>query len=379
MRAVVLSDLHLDAARGGAVGEALVSLLDWLTERAQRDGVPWRLVVLGDLLDFLHPPAGVSDPLAALDVLATRHPSVFAALGNLAASGVPVDLVPGNHDSELSDPELQERVRELSASAAGTSVERLRQTLRVRPWFLLAPGFLYAEHGSQYHALNAVADPFAPFGRWSHRMPPGALLDLGGEEGGSRARTLPRRLPALLRATVLRGRKDEAAAASLNEYAEETGLAAQALAKLRDLAEDSSVALLRNVWAAACGRADYVESRQQRAAIAVHEILAEQGQEVPVYVFGHTHRIAHRVLRGGSAQLLWFNGGAWADGNYGFIEVESRSDQVVAQLCRWDNVARSVRTTGDLLAAPPAGGHPRAATARVRSVANRSADSVASP
>jgi UDP-2,3-diacylglucosamine pyrophosphatase LpxH len=338
VRAIVLSDLHLGATTGTATDDAFVSFLQWLTERAHPDAEPWRLVLLGDLLDLLHLPACTRDPRVALDAVAARHQSALAALGAAAAHGVVVDLVPGNHDSELLDPDLQERLRALVAAAAGTSAARLLPTFRVRPWFLLVPGLLYAEHGSQYHALNAVADPLAPFGRWSRRLPPGAVLDLffGGAEQGARARALPHLLPAALRAHAGRRATDAATAASLHACGQESGLSPGALAALRGLADDSSGALLRSVYAAVLGRAGHVESRQQRAAVAVHQILARERQPVPVYVFGHTHRVAQRVLHADGTQLLWFNGGAWADGSYGFVEVDGRAEGVVARLCQWE-------------------------------------------
>lgn len=380
MRTVVLSDLHFDATAGGATDDAFVSFLEWLGERAHLDAVPWRLVLLGDLFDLLHAPSGVRDPLAALDAVAARHRSALAALGAAAAHGVVVDLVPGNHDSDLIGSDLQEHLRTLVADAAGTSAARLRPTFRVRPWFLLVPGLLYAEHGSQYHALNAVADPLAPFGRWSDRLPPGAVLDLffANAKQGARERGLRRLLPAALRALARRGRTD-AAAASLHAFAQEAGLSSGALAALRALAEDSTTALLRNACAAALGHANHVESRQQQAAVAVHQILASEGQPVSVYVFGHTHCVAHRALNVDGAQLLWFNGGAWADGGYGFVEVDSRSDGVVARLCHWDPVARSALTLSGPLLATSYVAQERAPTTRGRSTDNRSAGPVATP
>ena len=381
MRAIVLSDLHLGAT-AGATDDAFVSFLEWLAERAHSDTEPWRLILLGDVLDLLHAPAGVGDPLAALDAVAAQHMSALAALGAAAADGIAVDLIPGNHDSELADPDLQERLRALVADAAGTSASLLRPTFRVRPWFLLVPGLLYAEHGSQYHALNAVADPLSPFGRWSRRLPPGAVLDLffRRAEHSGRARALPRVVPAMLRALARRGRTGAATVASLHTFAPEAGLSPDALAGLRGLAEDSWVALLRNACAAALGRAGHVESRQQQAALAVHQILAQEAQPAPVYVFGHTHRVAHRALDANSARLLWFNGGAWADGSYGFVEVEGRADGVVARLCHWDPAARSTLTLSDPLLAQPSVAQEGAPTTRgVRSAGNRSADAVATP
>lgn len=376
MRAVVLSDLHLGATADTATEDAFVSFLEWLVDRARPGTGPWRLILLGDLLDLLHAPAGVQDPIASLDAIAARHRSALAALGAAAAHGIVVDVIPGNHDSELLDPDLQERLLSLVADAAGTSTARLRATFRVRPWFLLVPGLLYAEHGSQYHALNAVADPLAPSGRWSRRLPPGAVLDLAHQR--RRVRALPPLALAGLRALARRGRTGGPTAASLQSCAKEAGLRPDTLARLVKLGEDSSVALLRNACAVVLGRTDHVESRQQQAAVAVHSILAGEGQAVPLYVFGHTHRVAQRVLSADGARLLWYNGGAWANGGYGFLEADRRPDGVLARLCQWDPVARSTLTLSDLAAAPAAI-QERAPTTRACNTGRRSPDPVATP
>jgi UDP-2,3-diacylglucosamine pyrophosphatase LpxH len=380
VRAIVLSDLHLGAP-GTATDDAFISFVEWLTEGARRDATPTRLVLLGDLLDLLHAPIGAHDPLAALDAVAARHRSALAALGVAAANDVVVYIVPGNHDSELVEPDLQEHLRDLVADAAGTSTARLHSNFRVRPWFLLAPGLLYAEHGSQYHALNAVADPLAPFGRWSGRLPLGGAIDgfLSETEHRARARALPRVLPAALRALAQRGRTDPSTAASLHACAREAGLSAEAPAALRRLADDSWAALLQNARAAVLGHTGYVESRQQQAVAAIHEILAREGKRVPVYVFAHTHRAGHRAIYANGTRLFWFNTGAWANGGRGFLEVSGQADCVVARLCEWDPAARSaVAVSGPLLARSDVA-QDRAATTRVRSAGSMSIDPVSSP
>jgi Uncharacterized protein conserved in bacteria len=380
VRAFVLSDLHLGAA-GTATDDAFISFVERLTEGARRDAGPLQLVLLGDFLDLLHAPVGARDPLAALDAVAARHRSALAALGVAAANGVVVNIVPGNHDSELVEPDLQEHLRALVADAAGTSTARLRSNFRVRPWFLLVPGLLYAEHGSQYHALNAVADPLAPFGRWSGRLPLGAVLDglFCETEQRGRARALPHVLPAALRALAQRGRTDPSTAASLHACAREAGLSAEAPAALRRLADDSWAALLRNARAAVLGRTGYVESRQQQAVAAIHEILAREGKRVPVYVFGHTHHIGYRAIHSDGARLLWFNGGAWVNAGYGFLEVNGRAGSVVARLCRWDPVARSALAVSSPLPVRSGGAQDCAPTTRVRDAGSMLVDPVASP
>jgi UDP-2,3-diacylglucosamine pyrophosphatase LpxH len=381
VRALVLSDLHLGSAAGTATDDAFVSFVEWLTESARRDAGPLRLVLLGDLLDLLHAPVGARDPLAALDAVAARHRSALAALGVAAADGVVVDIVPGNHDSELVEPELQEHLRALVADAAGTSTARLRSSFRVRPWFLLVPGLLYAEHGSQYHALNAVADPLAPFGRWSGRLPLGAVLDdlFCETEHRARARALPHVLPAALRALVQRGRTDPPTVASLHACAREAGLSAEAPAALRRLADDSWAALLRNARAAVLRRTGYVESRQQQAVAAIDEILAQEGKSVPVYVFAHTHRAGHSAIDSDGARLLWFNAGAWVNAGYGFLEVNELPDGVIAHLSRWDPVARSALAVSGPLRSRSGIAQDRAPTTRARNAGSMSVDSVASP
>lgn len=381
MKAIVLSDLHLDSS-GPATDEVFVSFLEWLVARAHSGEGPWRLIVLGDLFELLHVPVDL-DPLTALEAVAADHRCAFAALGEVAASAIRVDLVPGNHDSELLDPALQERLRVLVADAVGTSAERLRSNFRIQPWFVLVPGVLYAEHGSQYHPLNAVADPLAPFGRWSRRLPPGAVLDLGLRElkDGARTRALPRLLPAIMRATARRRWQDEATAISLQSHAQQTGLSPDAVAELRGLSGDAPLALVGNLSAALLRRSNYVESRQQHAAVAIHEILAREGQAVPLYVFGHTHRAAQRTLPAAQTSLRWLNPGAWANGTYRFAQVEDHSGAVDARLCRWDTAARSAfpLETNDSFLSSDCGAQEDEPESRVSPIGSGSADPAATP
>lgn len=339
MRVLILSDLHIGATTGSATSDAWVSFLDWVVERSDDDAAPWRLVVLGDFLDLLHAPADVRDPLAALDAVAARHRSTFAALGAAVERGVQIDVVPGNHDSELLDTDVQEHLRALVAEAAAASPTALLAGFRIRRWFLLVPGYLYAEHGSQYHALHAVADPLAPSGRWSPQLPPGAALDLllGDWERGRRTHALRRLLSALAR----RGSAAASTGASLEAHASESGISLRAVGDIHALGENSWAALVRNAHAAALGRSSFVESRQQRAALAVHRILTGERQSVPAYVFGHTHRAAHCALDADGTRLLCFNSGAWTNGGYEFVELSRRAGGVTARLCRWDPLLRS--------------------------------------
>lgn len=192
---IVLSDVHLgcdvDDAHGAVqlssrtseVDGDLVALLDHYAS-APPEGGTWRLVVDGDLVDFLrsrvHGPRGDEDPpfgtplteeerahglggaaphaAAKLDAIADRHPAVFAALGRFVAAGHAITIVRGNHDVDLHWPPVQERLR---ARVAGDDAER-RARVEFSPWFLYREGLVFIEHGQQYDDLCATNNLLAP-------------------------------------------------------------------------------------------------------------------------------------------------------------------------------------------------------------------------
>lgn len=368
---LIVSDVHLGATTGSATSDAWVSFLDWVGERSDDDAVPRRLVVLGDFLDLLHPGADVRDPTAALDAVAARHRPTFAALGAAVERGVQIDVVPGNHDSELLDTDVQEHLRALVAEAAGASPRSLQARLRIRRWFLLVPGFLYAEHGSQYHALNAVADPLVPSGRWSRRLPPGAALDLlrCDWQSGRRTHAVQRLLSALPRG----GSADASTGSALEAHASGAGISPRAVGAIHALGENSLAALARNARAAALRRSSFVESRQQQAALAIHRILTGEKRPVPVYVFGHTHRAGHCALDAAGTRLLYFNSGAWTNGGYDFVELSGRAGGLRASLCRWDPLVRSAVAVSGPLSSPTVAAQVPEPTRPRRSVGSGSA------
>lgn len=178
---VVLSDLHLSAGYDERTGTfdrnedffydgAFARLLAYLRGRAEREGRRWRLVLLGDIFDFLQVELpGQQGPLdtgervtiAKLSRIARGHPRFFAGLGEWVAAGFGVDFVPGNHDIELIRPSLQKRFVELVAAAGGG--ERSAKLIRFHPWIYYVPGLVYAEHGHQYDDVNSFRTQLRPF------------------------------------------------------------------------------------------------------------------------------------------------------------------------------------------------------------------------
>lgn len=178
MDVILISDLHMSSGYDRRTGTynrnedffydaALGRFVDWLLARAVGEGRRWRLVLLGDFLDFLQVRAGedddgltsVADSLAKLDVIAAGHAEAFAALGRLVAAGHALDVVVGNHDIELLWPEVQQRFRELVERNAGGATG---PSITFHPWILYLPGMLYAEHGQQYDSVNSFATLMRP-------------------------------------------------------------------------------------------------------------------------------------------------------------------------------------------------------------------------
>jgi len=175
---LVVSDLHFgeELLPGASVerrhavelgASAFREFLRYHTVR-RRDGRPWRLVIAGDLFDFMsvvipgtkERPAksaderrfglgrGVQPGVERMRLICEAHRPLLADLGRFAAAGHTVEIIVGNHDVELLSPDV---VRELyrQLAAAGTD-ERTLARITVVPWFIYIPGVCWIEHGHVY-------------------------------------------------------------------------------------------------------------------------------------------------------------------------------------------------------------------------------------
>lgn len=181
---IVVSDLHLSAGYDPRLGAfdrnedffydaAFARFLAHLRRRGTDEGRRWRLVLLGDIFDFLqvdlkragqiHDPLDRSErvTIAKLEQIARGHPDFFAALGAFAAEGNPVEVIPGNHDIELVRPATQARFAALVAEAVGRP--EVAAAFSFHPWVYYEPGMLYAEHGHQYDATNSFITQLEPY------------------------------------------------------------------------------------------------------------------------------------------------------------------------------------------------------------------------
>lgn len=215
---LVLSDFHLcegldpqsgkysrleDFVFDGAF-DRLLCYHEQIKRQPRFGGRPWRLVLNGDVLDFLQvvslPEEG--KPLRVIKGLRLReelpinerdyglgvtsvesewklkriaagHQRFFAALGWFVAQGNDVAIVKGNHDLEFYWPEVRDRFileigraytreRLMLGEGLPISLLQLRERVRFYPWFYYEPGRVYIEHGGQYEASCHSPDYLAP-------------------------------------------------------------------------------------------------------------------------------------------------------------------------------------------------------------------------
>lgn len=194
---LIVSDLHFgeDLLPGAsvekrrAVGLGATAFCDFLRHHGQRrlDGKPWRLVVAGDLFDFMSVTlsahgelperngderwAGRTRSLASgparMREIAAAHRAVLTAMVRFAAAGHEIDLVVGNHDLELlEEATAAELFRQLAAAAATLGLaepETALARIRVQPWFVHIPGVAWIEHGHVYDEACSFELNQAPF------------------------------------------------------------------------------------------------------------------------------------------------------------------------------------------------------------------------
>ncbi|AUX20307.1 hypothetical protein SOCEGT47_007750 [Sorangium cellulosum] len=151
------------------------------------------LVLNGDIFDLDAPrvinnesvvhdlPRTAEHAVPAIEAILSDHPVFVEALGRVVADGHTVVFVAGNHDIQLTLPEVraavQRRVvdaaaREVAARdgappAAGAAELRRALAARVvfRAWFHRTRDGVILEHGNQYDSYCSYRYPMAPFGR----------------------------------------------------------------------------------------------------------------------------------------------------------------------------------------------------------------------
>ncbi len=186
---IAISDLHLgcDLRTGNKLDKPrptdapLASFLDHHA-RNREGNKPWRLILDGDIIDFvaitLLPREPVSFEISAeeralglaptepkciwkLRRTAERHQAVFDALARFVHRGNSVHIIRGNHDAEWRWKGVQEEFRRILAERSGAPRRKIDRLVDFHDWFYLEPGFFYAEHGHAHDHYSVHGDFFS--------------------------------------------------------------------------------------------------------------------------------------------------------------------------------------------------------------------------
>jgi UDP-2,3-diacylglucosamine pyrophosphatase LpxH len=390
---VLVSDFHMAGGRDRdgrpasyeafVVDQAFAAFLEYIAERADRTGARATLVLLGDFVDFLHTVLTAAarpsraTAVAKLDRIAEGHEQVFLALSAFRRRGGTIAVVAGNHDIELVDATVQRRFLEVIGDRNAGAPDAV-----FHPWIYYVPGVLYAEHGSQYHDINAfpallrgpVDNAFGAVGSHLSRYTVDLLetLGVGDERPPELGRAIhalaamPRRairtaplharfLTAVIAASLPLGSRSARGRAhyradALPRYSAEVGLPVEVVDAIDRRAATSPLSPYRRALRALAARrraraaapAEYLHA----ACRSVDAVLARAGLAVPFYVFGHAHR-AEQVAIGPGATYL--NTGTWStmlprdlrparpSAALTFVEIEVPAGREPrAELLRWD-------------------------------------------
>jgi len=192
---LLISDLHLGEAckdhsrleylkRAGELDEHICQFLDYYRDE-RIEGRPWRLIMGGDLLDFLQvtmTPEGVDEETAFFGLgtreadsawklarLMERHRRVFIYLADFIAAGHHVELIQGNHDEELFWPAVRTAlVKGLTRICFGEEnrpdldPETFANRIHFNSWFYHRPGLIYVEHGHRFDDFCATPPQLCP-------------------------------------------------------------------------------------------------------------------------------------------------------------------------------------------------------------------------
>ena len=188
---VIISDLHLSEGRDPKTrkfnrnedfffDEEFDRFLNFLEIDSERRGRKWRLIIAGDMVDFLQITRkpekhefkvrrseedyglGTSPEKTVwkMKVMMNGHWIFFRALGRFISRGNKFTIVTGNHDIEWTVPEVQKAFRDgMKKEYLPDGVEDPDVTvlngIEFCPWFYYEPGLIWVEHGHQYDGMNS--------------------------------------------------------------------------------------------------------------------------------------------------------------------------------------------------------------------------------
>ncbi|NIS59667.1 MAG: hypothetical protein GTO13_02860 [Proteobacteria bacterium] len=199
---VIISDLHLSQGRDPLTkkfdrnedfffDEQFDRFLSHLENETEHRSRNWRLIIAGDMVDFLQitrrPKDSefrlrVSEKQYGLGTAADKtvwkmkammdgHWVFFTALGRFISCGHKCTIITGNHDIEWTVPDVRKAFREEMKKYLPGGVNDadgiVSNRIEFCPWFYYEPGLIWVEHGNQYDGLNSfdyLLFPYLPDG-----------------------------------------------------------------------------------------------------------------------------------------------------------------------------------------------------------------------
>ena len=172
------------------VDRELSAMLDHYRQSAE-PGRPWKLIIAGDLVDFMgmsiapRLDSALVTPLNEeehkhglgstrdhaehkMRAVAERHDLVFRKLAEFVAEGHSLVLIRGNHDVDFYWETARDAFTVALLDRAGDAVREPAQRaafekrVDFRHWFYYVEGLLYVEHGHQYDETCAYRNVLAP-------------------------------------------------------------------------------------------------------------------------------------------------------------------------------------------------------------------------
>jgi UDP-2,3-diacylglucosamine pyrophosphatase LpxH len=186
----IISDLHLSEGRNPSskkfnlnedffFDEEFERFLAYLESESERRGRKWRLIIAGDMVDFLQitrlPESAQFElrrseaeyglgtqpdkTIWKMKVMMEGHWNFFRGLGRFIWAGNKCTIMTGNHDIEWTVPQVQTAFREMMKGylpdEAIKKEEVVSSQIEFCPWFYYEPGLIWVEHGNQYDSMNS--------------------------------------------------------------------------------------------------------------------------------------------------------------------------------------------------------------------------------
>ena len=210
---VIISDLHMvegpwpklrkkDVAQGQRFQTKFERFISHLESESERCGRKWKLIIAGDMVDFLQVTRVPNEPVFDLrksereyglgtspdktawkmKLMMNDNRRFFQAFGRFLIAGNKCVIISGNHDIEWTVPDTQYAFRQEMLKYLPDQNRQqdkiLDHTIEFCPWFYYEPGLIWVEHGHQYDGMNSFDYLFAPYLPFSKELmlPVGSLM-----------------------------------------------------------------------------------------------------------------------------------------------------------------------------------------------------------